>query len=450
MKRIFYLLTCFLVIPFGVFAQTETITLDEAINIALENNYQLQQVENNLDLAEFEILNAKADFLPSLSYSQNVGVRQGRQFITASDEFGDFVTRATSGSLSGSLTLFNGFSNINNLRGSQYEKLSREENLRRMKEEVIFGTATRFLDYLLSVELLEIAETNLETSRQQLEQIQAQVEVGSRPTVDQLNQESVVANNELEAINRENEVNFSRLILIRQLQIDPIKNYEFVSPDVNQELATIADYDLRTLVQSALENRSDLKSEENSIKAAQYQLKIAKASLLPSLNLNASISSDYAIAFLEGESRESSSFNDQFFDENINKFIGLNLSIPIFSNLDRRSTVKQQEINYKNAQLNFENTRLQVIQEVNQAYNDYLALIKRLDSSQKALVAAERAYETEQQRYEVGASTLIELSQANNTYVEAQSNRVQAIYNFVFQEKLLDYYIGRLSEDVEF
>lgn len=450
MKRIFYLLTCFLILPLVTIAQTERITLEEAINIALENNYQLQLATNNLDLAEFEILNAKADFLPTLSYSQNASIRQGRQFITASDEFGDFVTRSTGGSLSSSLTVFNGFSNISNLRGAQFEKLSREENLQRMREEVIFGTATRFLDYLLSVELLDIAEANLETSQQQLEQIQAQVDVGSRPTVDRLNQESVVANNELEVTNRENEVNFSRLVLIRQLQIDPLGEYEFVSPDIEQELASISDYDLIDLVQAALDNRSDLKSEENSIKAAEYQLKIAKANLLPTLNLNASVSSDYALAFLDGESRESSSFRDQFFDENINKFVGLSLSIPIFGNLDRRATVKQQEVNYKNAQLNFENTRLQVIQEVNQAYNDYASLIKRLDSSQKALVAAERAYETEQQRYEVGASTLIELSQANNAYVEAQSNRIQAVYNFVFQEKLLDYYIGRLTEQVEF
>lgn len=112
--------------------------------------------------------------------------------------------------------------------------------------------------------------------------------------------------------------------------------------------------------------------------------------------------------------------------------------------------MRSQEINYRNALLSLENTKLQVTQEVNQAYNDYMALIKELESSDKALIASERAYETELQRYEIGASTLIELSQANTNYVLAQSNRIQAYFNFIFQEKLLDYFIGRLSADVTF
>jgi outer membrane protein len=75
--------------------------------------------------------------------------------------------------------------------------------------------------------------------------------------------------------------------------------------------------------------------------------------------------------------------------------------------------------------------------------------VKELESTQKSLIAAERAYETEQQRYEIGATTLIELNLANANYVQAQSERVQSIYNFIFQERLLDYYIGQLDENVE-
>jgi outer membrane protein len=144
------------------------------------------------------------------------------------------------------------------------------------------------------------------------------------------------------------------------------------------------------------------------------------------------------------------SYNDQFFDQNISRGIGLSLNIPILNRLNTRTAVQTQEINLKNAELNLENTRLQVIQEVNQAYSDYIARTKEMESTNKALIAAERAYETEQQRYEVGASTLIELSQANANYVQAQSNSAQAMYRFIFQGKLLDYFIGRISDDISF
>jgi outer membrane protein len=86
---------------------------------------------------------------------------------------------------------------------------------------------------------------------------------------------------------------------------------------------------------------------------------------------------------------------------------------------------------------------------VRQAYNDYHSIAQELESSEKALIAAQRAYDTEQQRFEVGATTLIELNQANANFVQAQSNRIQAVYSFVFQERLLDYYLGQLGQNLE-
>jgi len=91
---------------------------------------------------------------------------------------------------------------------------------------------------------------------------------------------------------------------------------------------------------------------------------------------------------------------------------------------------------------------LQIIQEVNQAYNDYTSYVKQLESSEKALTAAERSYQTQKQRYEVGSGTLIELSDANAQYVEAQANRAQALFRVIFQQKLLEFYIGKMDRNM--
>ncbi len=86
-----------------------------------------------------------------------------------------------------------------------------------------------------------------------------------------------------------------------------------------------------------------------------------------------------------------------------------------------------------------------------QAYNDYSSYLQEFNAAEKSLIASEKAFETQQERYNVGASTLIELSQAQASYVEAQSNYTQSRYNLIFQEKLLDYYLGQFTgEDVEF
>lgn len=440
-KGILLLIIC-LGLSYSLQAQdVKQITLEEAINIALENNYQLKQARNNLDFAEYQELSEKADYLPSVSGGLDGARRAGSQFIPGTDNFVNTVSRGISGSLNLNVPIFAGFENLNSLKSSQYNTRSEEENLQRVRETVIFQTASNYLQVILDRQLLEIDQQNLEASMQTLEQVKAQVEVGSRPTVDLYNQEATVANNELQVVNSENALNASKLQLIRQLQVDPLGNYEFATPEVSAENMNNQDYNLNQLVNTALNNRSDLMSDQLAIQSLEYQLNVAKSSLYPSLSMSASISSDYS-------DQQDFSFNDQFFDQNVVKFIGLSLDIPIFSNLNRRTNVQSQKVNLKNARLNLENTELQVVQDVNQAYNDYQSYMKQLESSQKALTAAEKSYETQQERYQVGAGTLIELSDANAQYVQARANRAQALFRVIFQQKLLDYYIGQLNEDI--
>lgn len=452
-------LLALLLISSSVLAQeARKITIQEAIQIALDNNYQLKQAKNNLELANQSIISEYADFLPSISSSMSGSRSTGQQFIAdrlsepGLNPFVDVTSKSISGRMDLSVTIFDGFNNINSLRSSQQEKLSSEERMQRAKEEVIFNTASRYLQVLLNRQLLEIAQENLQNSLKQLEQVQAQVEVGSRPSVDLYNQEAQVANDELNVTQRENNLKFSKLVLVRQLQIDPLAKYEFVVPEsqIEESGNTTTIYNLSELIDQAMINRSDLKSEIANIRSLKYQLMISKGNLLPSLRGSASISSRYSDQYtLQNEGEVS--FNDQFFDQQVNRSIGISLNIPIFQNWNRMYNIQSSRIRLKNAELTYDNTRLQVIQEVTQAYNDYTSYVKQLEAASKSRVASERAFETQQERYNVGSSTLIELSQAQANYVEAQSNYTQAMYNLVFQEKLLDYYLGKLSgENVEF
>lgn len=451
MQKGILLLIIFFLMSISLHAQdSKEITLNEAIDIALKNNYQLKQARNNLDLAEKTMYSEYADFLPSISAGVNGQSRKGQQLVRQGDTqvFQDNVTNGLSGSLSANLPLFNGFDNILSLRINKADKLSFEESLQRARENVIFNTASSFLQVLLNKELLEIAREDLASSQKQLEQVKAQVEVGSRPTVDLYNQESTVANNELNVTRRKNSLQISRLSLVRQLQIDPLDNYTFITPNLDTENMNPdgnTGYSIENLVEQAMANRSDLKSDIANLRTLELQLRQTKYDLFPTLNASASISSSYSDQYFGG----GVSFSDQFYDQNLTQSIGFSLNIPIFNNWNRMNRIQTAKINLKNAELGLENTKLQIIQEVNQAYSDYISYMQELESTQKALVAAEKTYETQQERYQVGAGTLIELSDANAQYVQAQANRAQAVFNFIFQKKLLDYYLGKLNEDIE-
>lgn len=441
------LITLFFSLPILGQAQT-SITLEDAVRIALENNYQLKQADNNLTVSDNAVLNARADFLPSLSASYNGTRRVGQQFDQTTVTFENVTTQSMGGNLNSSITVFNGFNNINSLRRANTNRSIQIEEAQRLRENIIFTTASRFLQVVLNEELLKISEENLDVSQQQYDRIEAQVEVGRSPNVDLLNQASIVANEELTVIQRENALESSYTQLMRIMQDESGTEYSLVMPDIEELNLIPLDYNLQELIQTAMQNRRDLRAQELTIERNQYDESIARANLLPTINASFGISGSYNDRFRDIDGQPLN-FADQFLDRNVNRFIGFNIQIPIFDNLNRRTNLQNSKITLKNSQLEMDNVRFQVNEEVRQAYNDYMSIVKELESTEKALIAAERAYETEFQRYEVGASTLIELNQANANFVQAQSNRIQTIYNFVFQEKVLDFYLGQLTATVE-
>ncbi len=434
---------------------TRTITLEEAITTSLENNYQLKVAQNNLELAKQSIKSEYADFAPTITSSLSGSRSTGRQFIfdrlsdPTLNPFVNVTSQSISGRLNANIVIFDGFNNINTLRASKQSKVSVEESYQRAKEQVIFNTASKYLQVLLSVELLDIAKENLTNSQQQYEQVKAQVEVGSRPTVDLYNQEAQVANDELTVTQRENSHKFNKLVLVRQLQIDPLGNYEFIVPEAVFDTEGVGgeSFALSELIDQALLNRSDIRGEVANIHSLQFRLQVAKGSLYPTLSGSIGISSRYSDQYSLPGAQGSVNFGEQFFDQQINRSLGLSLNVPIFQNWNRVYNIQSSKVQLKNAKLNLDNARLQVIQEVAQAYNDYTSYQKQVLASKKSLKASERAFETQQARYNVGSSTLIEMSQAQAGYVEAQSNHTQAMYNLIFQEKLLDFYLGKLSGD---
>lgn len=429
-------------------AQT-TLTLQDAIDIALENNYQMKQADNNKQLAETRVFSAKADFLPSLSANINGSRNVGRQFVEEDLSFDDRTTYGVGGSLNTSITIFNGFSNIANLRQARADNESLAEQNQRLKETIIFDTASRYLQVVLNEELLKISESSLEASQSQLEQIRAQVEVGSLPTVDLFNQEAAVANDELTVIQRENALEVSIARLIRIMQDDSITDVETIVPSIDELSVMPVDFNLNEMIESALNNRSDYRAQQLTIVGNEQDEVLARASMMPSVTASAGINSRWSDQFLDPVTRDVAPFRDQFFDQQISRSIGFSVSIPIFNRWNNRTNLNSSKIQLKNSQLELQNVEFQISEEVRQAYNDYQSIVKELESTQKSLIAAERAYETEQQRYEIGSTTLIELNLANANYVQAQSERVQTVYNFIFQERLLDYYIGRLDETIE-
>ena len=427
------------------------ITLQEAINIALKRNYQLKQADNNLSLAQKQILGAKANFLPSVS--ANAGGRRttGQQFNNTTLKLENHTRNSLNGSISANLTIFQGFSNIINLRQSEINKRYEKASRQRTRETVIFNAASGFLQVVLNQQLLKIARQNLAAAKQQLKQVRGQVQVGSSPSVDLYNQQATVASDQVNVTQQQNALAYSKTQLIGTLQLDPQKSYHFVAPKLSNFNPAPRSLSLSKLINSALNNRPDLKAQKLQIELNRKSLALQRANYYPSVSASAGLSSGYYDTYRipNGKGGASTvSFGRQFLHQQVNRYFGISVNIPIFNHLNTRLAVQQAKINYHNSQLNYQNIRYTVLQEVRQAYNDYQSYAAQLSSTKAALKAARKTFQQQRQRYKVGAGTLIEVSNATAQYVQARSNRAEALLRFVFQKKLLNYYLGTIGSQV--
>ncbi len=454
-----------LVMPGPGYAQAQnvrTITFDEAVRIALERNVSLRRARNTVSLQSTTVAKERADFLPNLNLSSNANRNFGLTFDQTTGRIFSTTSDAFSLGANSSINLFNGFGDVASYNQARLTLEANEHSYDRTRQTVLFNVITNYLQVILDHEQIRIRREDLEAQRRQLERIDEFVRVGSRPISDLYQQQATTANSELQLLEAERLAQISETRLIQVLQLDPFQEYEFVAPTA-QEISLIPQtYDAEALLRSAFDRRADLKAQELAIAAASEGIRFARSASLPTLSLTGGLNTRYssqlrrASGFQEvtdpvtGEVQTIPTgfatvpFGDQLSD-NRSEFIGLNLQIPIFNRFQTKTNVERARVQYENARLDLENLEQSVASEVRQAYLDYQTAVKRLDVTEKQLQAAQQALEVEQERYNVGASTLVELTQARSNFVQASSNRIQAIYRFHFQGKLIEYYQGVLD-----
>lgn len=416
--------------------EPRTISFEEAVRIALDQNITLRQVANNVELDAREVFQRRMNFLPDLTFftqgSRGSGFTQdqaGRNIL--------FTNQNINGSVSTNVNLFRGFADVAALEQAKYQRDAGELSYDRSRQDVVFEVIDNYLLYVNAREQVTIQRESLESQRQQLGQIEEFVNVGSRPISDLYQQQASVAQAELQVLNAERDADLSKTRLIQVLHLDPFSEYEFTAPDTADLAVAPQTYELDALLRTAFEQRPDIDAQESRIRAASEGVRIARSSYWPTINFGGSYRSSFSP---DGDG----AFFDQI-DLNRGNSIGMSLSYPIFDRFSRSTTVQEAEVTYRNATLELEDVRHRVALQVRQAYLDYLTNQKRLDVTETQERAAGQALEAAQERYNVGAGTLVELTQAQAQYVEAASNRVQARYDFLFQSKLVEYYVGQID-----
>lgn len=470
MKRLF---SCLF---FGVLCSTlfsqNFWTLEECIDHALRNNIMIRQQELNTQIYLNNYEMSKAQLFPSFNAGGNQNFTFGRSVDPFTNEFATENVSSVNFSVGSSVTLFSGFQKQNNIKRNKLDHKAGVLDLEQTKNNITLMIASAFLNVLYNIELLEIAENQVEITQQQLDRTIKLVVSGSLPLQSQYEIEGQLANEELNVVNLKNSLDAALLNLAQILELERVDDFNIRIPDTDaiQVESTLLSID--QIYREALNRMPQVESAEHRTESAYMGLQMAKGARMPSLSLSASYGTGYSNArkildYMEigdpvlsgfrkiegGEyvfdvyqfsydySYKTRPFNDQIRD-NASASVSLGLTIPIFNGWQTKTAVANSKIQYQQAQLQNLQVKKDLLKDIQQAHGDASAAYKQYNATQKTLEAMKLSFEYTEQRFSLGLINSVDYNISKNNLVRAQSELARAKYDFIFKQKIIDFYRG--------
>ncbi len=446
-KFVLILLSITFTFTTGIFAQKQkSLTLEKAISIALNKNTDVIKTKNNLVTNEALIKSAYGDLLPDF------GLRGSWSWTRINDDGGakiiDFFGRETTQpasrtdsrnwvlSAGGNIVLFDGLSNLANIDQKKNDLESAENLFEKLKQDIIYQTTELYYNVLNARELVKVRQDNLKFNKKLYEDIVERNKVGSVPIADVYTQQVQFGNAQLALIQAQNDYENAKSILLNFLALDILEDYRLEDPIREKQKVELDSYirefqNIESMVNVALKNRKDYLGKKLSLASAENGLTIAQGGLFPNLSGNYNFST------------RASSPDDLFTRREWS--LGLSLNIPIFSNWNTEAQIQFAKIKIENTKEDLNALERQIKIEIKQGYLDLVAAKKRLDVSTANVKAAEENRKINQERYNLGSGTILDVLQSDKDYTQAQSDKINALYEYYkLRDKLLNS-LGRIN-----
>ncbi len=439
-----YLIIIFTLILSTTLCAQKKLTLDEAVSIALQRNSNLIKTANSIEIDRSQLKSAWGDLFPDLGVSGSWGWSKyiddrGSRFIQGQEfQTGSISNEVRSYSLSagGNVTLFNGLANYKSIGQSEDDLDAAEYNLEKVKQDIVLSAIELYYEVLKAKSLLKVGEDNLEFNKKLYETIEERNKLGVIAIADVYTQQVQLGNAQLSVIQAENTLQLVTSNLLNYLALDVLEDYDFenpfgsiVQPDSESLLNEFAD--LGTMVNEALTNRFDYKSQKSSVSSAEKGVGISYGGLFPRISGN--------YGFSTGVNRTSDLFDQRTWS------VGLSFSFPIFANFNIDNQIQIAKVQEKNAYEDLAALERLIKIEVKQGYLNLQASKKALEVSVKNVQAAGENRRVNTERYNLGSGTILDVLQADKDYTNALNNRIESTYKFLIDYDDLKNKLGKLD-----
>lgn len=427
-----------LVIPQSAFAKQWT--LQECIDYALSHNITIQKNRISKLSAHEDILQSKAELLPSLnaSTSQNVTYNPFPETGRATVANGyvqssvDKVFYNGSYGVNGNWTVWNGNRNRNavklNKMAEQKAELDSAITANTIQEQI----AQLYVQILYSAEAIKVNKASYETSKANEERGREFVNVGKMSMSDLAQLTTQRAQDEYYIVEAESNLRNFKRQLKQLLQITTEEEFDIVIPDYTDEMALQTVPTMQEVFNAALDNRPEIKNARLGIATSDVNIQVAKAMKLPTVGLNAS-------AITNTSSMSQTEWGSQL-KNNFNLGAGVNVSVPLFDNRTSRTAVNKAMLQKQNYQLELQDQQTSLYSTIENFWLQAVTNQNKFKAARVATQSAETSYEMLSGKFQEKLINIVELMKGRDAVIQAQQNELQSKYLTILNLSLLNFY----------
>lgn len=420
-------------------AQTRQWSLVECCDYAVAHNISIKQQQNQCRQQELELSTAKNSRLPDLNASVGQNFSFGRG-LTSENTYSNTNTSSTSFQLGMSVPLFTGFQIPNQIKLSKLNLEAATADLEKAKNDIRMQVAQAYVQILYDMEIADVAKRQIEIDSAQVARLEAFVRNGKAAEAELSQQKATLANSRLTATQAENNTRLALLALSQLLELPTPDSFTIVRPEISgiSDIIDSSKLSPDLIYAEALGVKPEILSQQLKLKGSEHSVKIAQAANYPTLSLSGGLGTNYYTT----SGFPADDFGTQM-KNNFSQYIGLNLNVPIFNRFQTRNNIRNARILQENQQLALDNTKKTLYKEIQQVYYNALNAQSKEKASIEAVQSSKDAFTLMQAKYENGKATITEFNESKNNYLKSESDLVQARYENLYEQALIEFYRGK-------
>jgi outer membrane protein len=426
------------------------LSLDNCIKTGLTNATEVLKGQNAVEQAGAQVLYAYGEYLPSVNFSGGYNYSSGNSSLLNVPFMGTLDKSAYYYQLTSTINIYSGQYTRANFKASIFNKKGQELTLQWARQEVALDIIQTFLQVMLDKKLQTIQKENLLISEKREEQITALTEVGRLTMVDLFQQQAQTSLDQAALSNAMNKLRSDKILFLTKLRLnakDSLEKYDFDELPLDDQPQAEKYDNENNLVRQALANRTDLQANEMNIDMAAWNIKKYYSGYLPKVSFQAGAFNSglyYDYLYYDHQVETPSAQNNLSYQltHQVYGLAGVNATWNIFDNNYTKSNVISAKAQYRNAQIDYRDQRLQIVSDVRQAFGDYKNDLQLIETANKGLIAAEKAFQAMQDRYIQGSASFIDVVTTQINLLTAKESQIQAIINFMLEKRTLDYLLG--------